>query len=88
MPRTAPINGSRPEDYPRRWASSRVHCIGWLGVLPADDATQRAQERPPIGQRPPSSALSQFGEGHAQFLVNFALLGDGVTPPQFLYQCS
>jgi hypothetical protein len=29
--RTFPINGSRPEDYPRRYASSRVHCIGWFG---------------------------------------------------------
>ena len=29
--RTAPINGSRPQDYPRHRASSRVHCIGWLG---------------------------------------------------------
>ena len=27
---TASINGSRPQDYPRRWASSRVHCIGWF----------------------------------------------------------
>jgi hypothetical protein len=27
---TFPINGSRPQDYPRRWASSRVHCIGWF----------------------------------------------------------
>jgi len=27
---TAPINGSRPQDYPRRRASSRVHCIGWF----------------------------------------------------------
>ena len=26
--RTFPINGSRPRDYPRRRASSRVHCIG------------------------------------------------------------
>jgi hypothetical protein len=31
--RTLPINGSRQQDYPRRWASSRVHCIGLLGVL-------------------------------------------------------
>ena len=27
---TIAISGSRPQDYPRRWASSRVHCIGWL----------------------------------------------------------
>ena len=27
---TAPINGSRPRDYPHRRASSRVHCIGWF----------------------------------------------------------
>jgi hypothetical protein len=29
---TFPINGSRPQDYPHRWASSRVHCIGWFGA--------------------------------------------------------
>ena len=29
---TAPINGSRPRDYPRRRASSRVHCIGLLSA--------------------------------------------------------
>jgi len=29
---TAPINGSRSPDYPHRWASSRVHCIGLLCV--------------------------------------------------------
>ena len=29
--RTAPINGSRPRDYPHRRASSRVHCIGLFG---------------------------------------------------------
>ena len=28
--RTIPINGSRPQDYPHRRASSRVHCIGWF----------------------------------------------------------
>jgi hypothetical protein len=27
---TFPINGSHPLDYPRRWASSRGHCIGWF----------------------------------------------------------
>ena len=31
---TAPINGSRPQDYPRRWVSSRVHCIGWFRGKP------------------------------------------------------
>ena len=34
LPRTAPINGSRPQDYPFRRASSRVHCIGLLGRGP------------------------------------------------------
>jgi len=29
---TVPINGSQPQDYPSRWASSRVHCIGWFCV--------------------------------------------------------
>jgi len=28
--RPATISGSRPQDYPRRTASSRVHCIGWF----------------------------------------------------------
>ena len=27
---TIAISGSRPRDYPRRRASSRVHCIGWF----------------------------------------------------------
>jgi hypothetical protein len=30
---TVPINGSRPQDYPRHRASSRVHCIEWFGAL-------------------------------------------------------
>ena len=29
---TTPINGSQPQDYPRRRASSRVHCIGWFAA--------------------------------------------------------
>jgi hypothetical protein len=35
---TFPINGSRPQDYPRRWASSRVHCIGLLAHPKATEA--------------------------------------------------
>ena len=34
--RTAPINGSRPRDYPCHRASSRVHCIGLFGAGAAE----------------------------------------------------
>ncbi|MFM8345974.1 MAG: hypothetical protein ACKOB5_15985 [Betaproteobacteria bacterium] len=49
---TVPINGSLPPDYPHRWASSRVDCIGLFGAAALRATPLSYLNRPSRGSLP------------------------------------
>ena len=77
--RTVPINGSRPKNYPHRQASSRVHCIGWLGgSTPLHSRKNRSAKTAAIAK----SCRPFSPTAHQPILVGLASCASRATPSQ------